>query len=277
MNAWLKRKSGPDEVVRVIPDLECKDATLVYDLYSAYENDFFGRILFDNQGYWIYDGEVLTVAAVGPVYPASYGGFMEQLSFFAEAGQSRGLPTELLEYRAGFIDEQTSNKLLQQFINEIPWKQSTQKMWDKEYLTPRLTSWHGDTGTDYSVSGKISNPNPWTTELLYLKSLVEPVAGIQFNSVLLNYYRDGNDSVAWHSDRESVLGKNPIIASVSFGQVRSFDIRNKINHKEHYSIKLEQGSFLLMKAGLQEHWEHRIAKSNKPMKARINLTFRVVV
>ncbi|MDB5004443.1 MAG: Alkylated repair dioxygenase AlkB [Mucilaginibacter sp.] len=202
---------------------------------------------------------------------------MEQLSFFAEAGQSKGLPTALLEYRPSFINAVESDALLAKFIAESPWKQSTQKMWDKEYLTPRLTSWHGDIGTDYSVSGKISNPNPWTPELLYIKSLVEPLAGITFNSVLLNYYRDGNDSVAWHSDRESVLGKNPVIASVSFGQVRSFDIRNKANHSEHYSVKLEHGSFLLMKAGLQEHWEHRIAKSIKPMKARINLTFRVVI
>jgi len=182
-----------------------------------------------------------------------------------------------LEYHANFIDQITGNYLLQQFIKEMPWKQSTQKMWDKEYLTPRLTSWHGDVGTDYSVFGKISNPNPWTPELLVLKEKVEAVAGIRFNSVLLNYYRDGNDSVAWHSDRESVLGKNPVIASVSFGQVRSFDIRNKVNHQQHYSVKLEHGSFLLMKAGLQEHWEHRIAKSVKPMKARINLTFRVVI
>nr|WP_183580340.1 alpha-ketoglutarate-dependent dioxygenase AlkB [Mucilaginibacter sp. X5P1] len=201
---------------------------------------------------------------------------MEQLSFFAEAGQSSGLPKELLEYHPGFIDEQISDYLLQKLIAEAPWKQSTQKMWDKEYPTPRLTAWHGDIGTDYSVSGKISNPNPWTPELLLLKGKVEAIAGIKFNSVLLNYYRDGNDSVAWHSDRESVLGKNPIIASVSFGQVRSFDIRNKTNHKEHYSIKLEHGSFLLMKPGLQEVWEHRIAKSIRRMKARVNLTFRVV-
>lgn len=202
---------------------------------------------------------------------------MEQLAFFAEAGQSKGLPEDLLEYRPGFVDQQTSDDLLQKFMVEMPWKQTTQKMWEKEYLTPRLTSWHGDVGTDYSVSGKIFNPNPWTPELLMLKAKVEVVAGTRFNSVLLNYYRDSNDSVAWHSDRESVLGKNPIIASVSFGQVRSFDIRHKKEHSEHYSVKLEHGSFLLMKAGLQEHWEHRIAKSNKPMKARINLTFRVVL
>lgn len=202
---------------------------------------------------------------------------MKQLSFFDEAGQSKGLPEKLLEYHPGFIDGQTSDELLRKFIKEMPWKQTRQKMWDKEYLTPRLTSWHGDIGTDYSVPEKIATPNPWTPALLYIKSLVEPLAGIQFNSVLLNYYCDGNDSVAWHSDRESVLGKNPIIASVSFGQVRSFDIRNKTDHKEQYSIKLEHGSFLLMKTGLQEHWEHRIAKSTKPMQARVNLTFRVVL
>ena len=110
-----------------------------------------------------------------------------------------------------------------------------------------------------------------------IKELVEPLAGIKFNSVLLNYYRDGNDSVAWHSDKESIMGSQPVIASVSFGQVRSFDIRKKSDHSEKYSVRLEHGSFCLMKAGLQEAFEHRIAKSVKPMKARINLTFRLVI
>lgn len=202
---------------------------------------------------------------------------MGQLAFFAEAGQTRGLPSELLQYYPQFISKPDSDILLQKFIAQTPWRQTTQKMWDKEYLTPRLTAWYGDPGTDYSFSGSLKNPIPWTPELLLLKEKVEQTAGKRFNSVLLNYYRDGNDSVAWHSDKESVLGRNPVIASVSFGQVRSFDIRNKIDHKKHYSIKLEHGSFLLMKAGLQEHWDHRIAKSTKPMGARVNLTFRVVV
>ncbi len=134
---------------------------------------------------------------------------MDQLTLFSEAGQSKGLPEELLEYRAGFVDRVTSDRLLQKFIAEIPWEQTVQKMWDKEYLTPRLTSWHGDLGTDYSVSGKIANPNPWTPELLMLKEKVEAVAGVSFNSVLLNYYRDGNDSVAWHSDREKCVRQEP--------------------------------------------------------------------
>jgi alkylated DNA repair dioxygenase AlkB len=202
---------------------------------------------------------------------------MEQLCFFPDEGQSRGLPNELLEYHPGFIDEAMGDKLLAKFIAETPWQQRLQKMYDKEVLTPRLTAWYGDPEAfDYSALGK-SVLMKWTNELLYIKNAIEPLAGIKVNSVLLNYYRDGNDSVAWHSDKENVLGKNPIIASVSFGQVRSFDIRNKANHAEKYSVRLQHGSFLLMKAGLQEHWEHRIAKSTKPMRARVNLTFRVVL
>ncbi len=201
---------------------------------------------------------------------------MEQLGLFSESGQSRGLPTDFLEYFPALFNEERSNEYLNKFIADTPWKQQVLKMYNKEVLTPRLTAWYGDKGTDYSYTGSVSNPIPWTPELLEIKAIVEPLAGIKFNSVLLNYYRDGNDSVAWHSDKESVLGKRPTIASVSFGQVRSFDIRNKADHSEKYSVRLEHGSFLLMKSGLQEHWEHRIAKSTKPMKQRVNLTFRFV-
>ena len=201
---------------------------------------------------------------------------MEQLALFAETGQSRDLPYEFLEYVPGLVHQQTGDDLLRKFIDTIPWQQQVRIIYDREVITPRLTAWFGDPDTyDYQSLGK-SKPHPWTPELLMVKALVEPLAGVKFNSVLLNYYRDGNDSVAWHSDREDVLGKHPVIASVSFGQVRSFDIRQKDDHAQKYSVKLEHGSFLLMKAGLQEQWEHRIAKSVKPMCPRINLTFRVV-
>ena len=195
---------------------------------------------------------------------------MEQLALFGEAGQSKSLPPDFLEYRPGLVDWGTADRLLRHFVAATPWKQTTQKLWDKEYLTPRLTAWYGETE-------RITGTLPWTPELQMIRQLVEPLAGIKFNSVLLNYYRDGNDSVAWHSDKESIMGSQPVIASVSFGQVRSFDIRNKTNHKETYSVKLEHGSFLLMKSGLQEHWEHRIAKSTKLMGPRVNLTFRLVI
>jgi alkylated DNA repair dioxygenase AlkB len=193
---------------------------------------------------------------------------MEQLCFFPEAGQSKNLPADMLEYMPGLFSEAESDYILAKFISDAPWKQRTQKMWDKQVLTPRLTAWYGDRLEE--------EPIPWTPELLMIKSKVEPLAGVTFNSVLLNYYRDGNDSVAWHSDKESALGKRPVIASVTFGQVRSFDIRRKTDHKEMYSVRLEHGSFLLMKAGLQEAFEHRVPKSSRSMRPRVNLTFRVV-
>jgi alkylated DNA repair dioxygenase AlkB len=202
---------------------------------------------------------------------------MEQLSIFAEAGQSVGLPKHLLDYQPGLFDTQQSDDLLRRFIQETPWQQRVQKLYDKEVITPRLTAWYGDPEVYDYASLTQTKPNLWTPDMLMIKAKVEELANIQFNSVLLNYYRDGNDSVAWHSDKESVLGKNPIIASVSFGQVRSFDIRNKEDHQTKYSVRLEHGSYLLMKSGLQQYWEHRIAKSVKPMKPRVNLTFRVVI
>jgi alkylated DNA repair dioxygenase AlkB len=195
---------------------------------------------------------------------------IEQLSLFGEAGQSKGLPVELLDYRPGLLDAETSAFIMHKLISETTFKQPLQKMYEKEIITPRLMAWYGE------ANNRISDVNPWTAELLMIKNKVEPLAGMEFNTVLLNYYRDGNDSVAWHSDKESVPGRKTTVASVSFGQVRSFDIRNKQDHNEKYSVKLENGSFLLMKAGLQDNWEHRIAKSTRPMKARLNLTFRLI-
>ena len=202
---------------------------------------------------------------------------MRQLSLFKEAGQSKGLPSELLAYHPDLFDELQAQYLLNKFISESPWTQKKVKMYDKEVITPRLSAWYADPEThDYTSSLK-SAPNMWTPELWMIKEKVEEIAGVTFNSVLLNYYRDGNDSVAWHSDNEKALGSRPLIASVSFGQVRTFDIRNKSDYSRKYSIRLESGALMIMKGDLQENWEHRIAKSSKPMNPRINLTFRVVI
>lgn len=201
---------------------------------------------------------------------------MEQLSFFGDAGQSKGLPTELLDYHAAIFTAEDSNILLQTFISTIVWEQRYINIYGKRMLTPRLTAWYGDAGKSYAYTGNRFNPFPWTPELLVIKNCIELIAGVTFNSVLLNYYRDGNDSVAWHSDNETELGQYPVIASVSLGQVRTFDIRHKQNHTNKYSIRLESGSLLLMKGNLQQHWEHRIAKSATSMTPRVNLTFRTI-
>lgn len=202
---------------------------------------------------------------------------MEQLSFFDQAGQSSGLPSELLAYIPNVFSPEEGNALLGSLINDTTWKQESVYLYGRMVKTPRLTAWYGDPGRTYEFSGTRLSPYPWTEELLTIKKRIEPLAGTTFNSVLLNYYRDANDSVDWHSDKETALGKRPLIASVSFGQTRKFDIRNKQDHALKYAIYLEHGSLLLMKGDLQQHWDHRIAKSTRPMKERVNLTFRNIV
>ena len=202
---------------------------------------------------------------------------MEQLTIFPEVGQTKGIPRELLDYHPDLFNAEESEFLLNKFIKDAPWQQKLVNMYDKMVITPRLTAWYANKETYDYTSLRKSTPLPWTPELLMIKERVEAITGTTFNSVLLNYYRNGNDSVAWHSDNEKALGTHPVIASVSFGQVRCFDIRNKVDHSEKYGIRLESGALMIMKGDLQQNWEHRIAKSLKPMKARVNLTFRVVI
>jgi alkylated DNA repair dioxygenase AlkB len=110
---------------------------------------------------------------------------------------------------------------------------------------------------------------------LEIKSLIEPVCEVEFNSVLLNLYRDGNDSISWHTDAEKELGINPIIASVNFGAERKFQIRHN-NTNEIHDIILKHGSLLIMRGELQHFWKHQVPKQKKITKERINLTFRVI-
>lgn len=145
-----------------------------------------------------------------------------------------------------------------------PWQQRTRKMYDKIVLDPRLTAWYGG-----------FNGLGWTEELLSVKRVVEQECGITFNRVLLNYYRDGNDSVAWHSDTLPADGKHQAIASVTFGDTRLFKVRHKTHKDIALNIPLTHGSLLLMGETMQEHYEHHVPKTSRPVGPRINLTFRI--
>ncbi|RZJ51957.1 MAG: alpha-ketoglutarate-dependent dioxygenase AlkB [Flavobacterium sp.] len=200
---------------------------------------------------------------------------MGQLSLFS-AEEFYDFPKDLLEFREHFLTANESDLLFSQLLENAPWKQRTQTIYDKKVLTPRLTAWYGDSEKSYQLGGSEFEVNAWTPELLSLKNKIQETFGYEFNSVLLNLYRDNNDSVAWHRDKESRYDDRPVIASLSLGQTRKFDFRKLNHHESKYSIPLPHGSLLLMKGDLQEHWEHRIAKSNLLMKERINLTFRLV-
>jgi alkylated DNA repair dioxygenase AlkB len=201
---------------------------------------------------------------------------MEQLSFFDGGLQSPKLPAHLMQYKPGVFTKTECDALIPSLKANIRWNQETIQMYGKLLNTPRLTAWYGDNSKTYAFSGKRYDPYPWTDELLFIKGRVDAAAGIIFNSVLLNLYRNGNDSVAWHADDEPELGVNPVIASVSFGQMRRFDVRHKTDKKQKYSVELENGSLLIMKGDLQHQWEHQVPKSTKALGERINLTFRVI-
>ncbi|SDH82166.1 Alkylated DNA repair dioxygenase AlkB [Chryseobacterium taeanense] len=200
---------------------------------------------------------------------------MSQLNLF-DASEYYRFPEELLEYTEDFLSDKEASELKEKLLLVTPWKQNTQKMYDKTVLTPRLTAWYGDSSKMYNLGNNDFTVNEWSPELLALKEKIETYSEYKFNSVLLNLYRDGNDSVAWHRDKDSELEERPAIASLSLGQVRNFDFRKVDNHQQKYSLALGHGSLLIMKGDLQKGWEHRIAKSSRLMKPRINLTFRFI-
>ena len=200
-----------------------------------------------------------------------------QSELFVEEQPSRfSLPDAQIDYWPNFFSPEDSGRLLPTLIESIPWKQNKIRFYGKESLVPRLESWHGDPGICYAYSGIQMKAKPWTQELLEIKNRIEKKSGTGFNSVLINYYRDGKDRVAWHSDDEKELGKNPIIASVSFGAERRFRLKHKTHKNLKHDITLQDGSLLLMKGGTQHHWLHQVPKTKKNVGERINLTFRLL-
>ncbi len=178
-------------------------------------------------------------------------------------------------YSPNFFFKSESDLFLKSLKENILWKQESMNMYGKRIDFPRLTAWYGDSDKPYKFSGITLQPLPWTTEILAIKSKIEPQAKVIFNSVLLNRYRDGNDSISWHTDAEPELGKNPIIASVNFGDTRKFQLRH-INTKEKLEIELSHGSLLIMQGELQHFWQHQVPKTKELKTERINLTFRVI-
>lgn len=179
---------------------------------------------------------------------------------------------ELL-YFPQFIGTQEADDYLAVLQQTLQWQQDEMVIYGRSVAIPRLQAWYGDSDARYSYSGIDMLPTLWTDELLALKKRCEHQLTCQFNSVLANRYRDGNDSVGLHADDEVELGVNPVIAALSFGQTRTLNFRHK-NTKTSLSLPLEHGSLLVMSGATQRFWHHGINKSKRPMIERISLTFR---
>ena len=188
------------------------------------------------------------------------------------------LPDAEVSFFDGLFSEAHANHLFEQLIGTTIWQQDTITIYGKKHLVPRLTAWYGDADKPYTYSGIKMNPEPWTITLNEIKQKVEAEAATKFTNVLLNYYRNGQDSMGWHRDNEKELGENPIIASVSFGQTRPFHLRHKFRKDvPKLTIPLTHGSLLIMKGTTQHFWEHQVPKSAKTLEPRINLTFRKII
>src|SRR5207248_11693297 len=155
--------------------------------------------------------------------------------------------------------------LLRELRDTTVWRQETLKLYGKNIDVPRLIAWYGDEGTRYIYSGIKNVPLPWTPALREVKRAVEPPSGVVFNSVLLNCYRTGKDSVSWHADDEPEFGEQPVIASVSFGGTRTFQLRHKKRKELKASVELTHGSLLIMRGGTQMNLLQQIPKTEKPV------------
>ncbi len=175
-----------------------------------------------------------------------------------------------------FLEPTQTSQIFQQIMGETPWEMPEMVMFGKKYRQAGLSTWFTNTGVNYVYSGITRTPHVMTPMLTSVLDRCALKSGAEYNSVLVNLYRDGNDSVSWHSDNEAVNGSEPTIASVSLGATRRFDLRHK-ESGETVRIDLEDGSLLVM-SGLSQHcWVHQIAKTKTKVGPRINLTYRRVV
>jgi len=161
-------------------------------------------------------------------------------------------------------------------FTNIQWQHDQIRMFGKKVYIPRYSAWHGEEGKSYTYSGLTLYPKPWNKGLLAIKEKIDVLAEIHFNSVLLNWYRDGLDYMNWHADDEKELGNNPVIGSVNFGATRRFVIRRIEDKKEKVEFPLQHGTLLIMKGAMQHHWQHTVPKERRVQADRINLTFRIV-
>lgn len=197
-------------------------------------------------------------------------------SLFPSEKITFNLPNASVEYYPNFFDVNQSKLLFEKLLHEIPWQQDDITVFGKTHPQPRLTALYGNEGKQYSYSNIIMKPHSWNPLLMYIKSEIEAVCNENFTTVLLNLYRNGKDSNGWHADNEKELGRNPIIASVSFGAERIFHLQHNSISDAKQKIILQNGSLLIMKDETQHFWKHQIPKTTKEIGPRINLTFRII-
>ncbi len=188
--------------------------------------------------------------------------------------ENHALQDASLWLHQSFYATEKSLRLFDVLVDEVDWIQPIVRYGGKSMMSPRLAAWFGDVGAVYRYSGMDNIPTPWTEPLLDIRWHLEKTLGCAFNSVLLNYYRSGRDSMGWHRDNERELGAQPVIASISLGERRRFLMQHAKERKLRWQIDLDNGSALIMFGDTQKFWRHCLPKSTVRNLGRINLTFR---
>jgi alkylated DNA repair dioxygenase AlkB len=197
--------------------------------------------------------------------------------------QTRAFSRELelgghIRFEPIWIEPSEADAFFRELRATTAWHQGTIALFGREMREPRLTAWFGD--SDYTYSGRTMRAAPWPPSVATIRTRVELATSVPFNSVLLNLYRDGRDSMGMHSDDEPELGTNPVIASVSFGETRRFVLQPKKKSARRTgscALALGHGSLLVMSGSCQHHYRHGVPKEADCAGERINLTFRQVL
>lgn len=170
-----------------------------------------------------------------------------------------------------------SDALFTALREAVPWGVHRIRLFGREVDSPRLSCWIGDPGAAYTYSGTRFEPRPWPVALRPVRARLQDTLGIDFNSVLANFYRNGRDGMGWHRDSEAELGRDPTIASLSLGATRRFAFRDRRDARRRLALELPAGSLLVMAGQTQRHWLHALPKTARPVEPRINLTFRRIL
>lgn len=183
---------------------------------------------------------------------------------------------EQLNCREQFYSAAEAAELYQQLCAQQNWPDNHYTVAGRVFTLPRKQTWHADEGIVYSYSNNLLVTRPWSELLTSIRQQVEAAVNFQFNSVLVNWYRNGEDYVGWHADDEAELGPSPLIASLSLGAARTFSYKHKKLNVTG-SVLLTSGSLLVMQPSFQHEWLHAVLAEPHVREGRINMTFRRVL
>ncbi len=202
---------------------------------------------------------------------------MSVLHTLATNGSDNALPGAELWFAPDWLQAEQADALFAELRDSIEWETHRIRLFGREVDSPRLSSWIGDEDASYTYSGTRFQPHPWPHALVDIRRRLARELDCEFNSVLANRYRNGRDYMGWHSDNESALGPQPIIASLSLGTTRRFVLKGRQQSSQKLELPLAHGSLLVMRGNTQANYKHSLPRTARPVGERINLTFRQIL